>query len=137
MFAKDTERQNVVFVDQLPEELRCPFHRGVFEDPQVAQCGHTFCRRCVPIDENLGETVSCPVCLANLTGIFFPNLALEAIISHLRVYCKNRKEDTGCQTVIPLGELPIHEQGCEFSPKEDCSQSKNTGKPNIIIYQQK
>lgn len=126
MFTTDTQRQNVVFVDPLPEELRCPFHRGIFEEPQVGLCGHSFCKLCLHLEDD--SEITCPICMTNLSKPFFPNLAIEAVISHLRVYCRNRDpEKISCQAIVTLGELPVHEQTCEFSPKGDIKNETTTG----------
>ncbi|XP_075870733.1 tripartite motif-containing 13 isoform X3 [Nelusetta ayraudi] len=34
-------------MDELEEELTCPICCGLFEDPRVLLCSHTFCKRCL------------------------------------------------------------------------------------------
>ena len=133
----NTER-DVVFVDPLPEELRCPFHRGVFKDPHVSSCGHTFCKACLHLDsDDVDEMGNCPICMTALVRPFYPNYALVAIISHLRVYCKYRKDEgIGCSAIVTMGELTIHEESCEFASKEPESprapyQGKYVSKNNV------
>ena len=112
----------LLFVDPLPEELRCPFHQGVLQDPVVAKCGHSFCRTCLHADEPRPEEEEvleqeCPICTAMLSGPFFPNHVLVAVIGHLKVHCPSylASSRSGCRVVVPLGELSLHLETCTFS----------------------
>lgn len=55
-------------MDQLEEELTCPICCGLFEDPRVLLCSHTFCKRCLEglLEGNRGlayrTPFKCPTC---------------------------------------------------------------------------
>ncbi|ORD95248.1 hypothetical protein A0H76_2578 [Hepatospora eriocheir] len=34
-------------VGNVPEELRCSECKGILKEPQIATCGHYFCKGCV------------------------------------------------------------------------------------------
>ncbi|XP_077392916.1 tripartite motif-containing 13 [Festucalex cinctus] len=56
-------------MEQLEEELTCPICCGLFEDPRVLLCSHSFCRRCLEalLEPPRGSSFSrspfrCPTC---------------------------------------------------------------------------
>ncbi|XP_061648050.1 tripartite motif-containing 13 isoform X1 [Phyllopteryx taeniolatus] len=56
-------------MEQLEEELTCPICCGLFEDPRVLLCSHSFCRRCLEtlLESPRGSAFSrspfkCPTC---------------------------------------------------------------------------
>ncbi|XP_077436201.1 tripartite motif-containing 13 [Vanacampus margaritifer] len=56
-------------MQQLEEELTCPICCGLFEDPRVLLCSHSFCRRCLEalLEATRGSSFSralfrCPTC---------------------------------------------------------------------------
>ncbi|XP_056142668.1 tripartite motif containing 35-28 [Lampris incognitus] len=46
----------------LEGDLTCPICRGIFRDPVLLPCSHSFCRECV--DRSRQHTRKCPVCRA-------------------------------------------------------------------------
>lgn len=50
----------------LEETLLCPICQGLFNNPQILNCGHSFCSLCIRkhFDKNLNRTTSdvCPAC---------------------------------------------------------------------------
>jgi len=41
------------------KEFQCPINLGIFNDPVVDPCGHTFCKSC--IDKHLKSKRTCPL----------------------------------------------------------------------------
>lgn len=51
---EDYDAEGVIkFVTPPSASLFCPIHRGLFTDPVIAACGHTFCRSCLLGDASL------------------------------------------------------------------------------------
>uniref|UniRef100_A0A3Q3CYM2 Tripartite motif containing 35-28 n=1 Tax=Haplochromis burtoni TaxID=8153 RepID=A0A3Q3CYM2_HAPBU len=44
----------------LQQELTCPVCQGIFRDPMLLPCTHSFCRQC--LEENFKYSKKCPVC---------------------------------------------------------------------------
>lgn len=42
------------------QELTCPVCQGIFRDPMLLPCTHSFCRQC--LEENFKYSKKCPVC---------------------------------------------------------------------------
>uniref|UniRef100_A0A1A7Y9R1 Tripartite motif-containing 13 n=1 Tax=Iconisemion striatum TaxID=60296 RepID=A0A1A7Y9R1_9TELE len=55
-------------MEQLEEELTCPVCCGLFEDPRVLLCSHSFCKKCLDglLEGNRGPAfrtpIKCPTC---------------------------------------------------------------------------
>ena len=55
-------------MEQLEEELTCPVCCGLFEDPRVLLCSHSFCKKCLEglLEGNRGAAfrapLKCPTC---------------------------------------------------------------------------
>uniref|UniRef100_A0A8C5GF69 Tripartite motif containing 13 n=1 Tax=Gouania willdenowi TaxID=441366 RepID=A0A8C5GF69_GOUWI len=55
-------------MEQLKEELTCPICCGLFEDPRVLLCSHSFCKKCLEglLEGNRGPIfrapIKCPTC---------------------------------------------------------------------------
>ena len=125
------------FVSPPSDSLICPIHLGLFVEPAIARCGHTFCREC--IIESLAHMEQCPVDAQPLDAdMLVPNLAVKGQINDLIVHCPHglrippESEDgsgrgvfggddnwevdpDGCQVTCRLGDLPSHEKECPFA----------------------
>ncbi|XP_006808235.2 tripartite motif containing 35-28 [Neolamprologus brichardi] len=44
----------------LQQDLTCPICQGIFRDPMLLPCTHSFCREC--LEENCKHSKTCPVC---------------------------------------------------------------------------
>ncbi len=102
--------QETLFVAAPSESLICPFHRGLFVDPVIAPCGHTFCmppppnnhnhrqnannrnegRSCLTREEAKRQSVVCPLDGAKLdVGCVISNLAVSAQVEReVQVRCR-------------------------------------------------
>lgn len=78
------------FVEDVSTSLRCPIHKGLFNKPVIASCGHTFCQSCILSFLDNSEEPECPIDHSSLkeSGCLIPNLAVEGQIQDLYVYCK-------------------------------------------------
>ena len=57
---EDHERDEIEFVDALPDELKCLICLLVLKDPILTDCGHHFCQACIaPV---LSRNARCPLC---------------------------------------------------------------------------
>ncbi|XP_063766998.1 E3 ubiquitin-protein ligase TRIM39-like isoform X1 [Eleginops maclovinus] len=62
---------------RLQEDLCCPVCQGVFRDPVLLSCCHSFCRACLQNWWDGKEVKECPVCRRRSSKEFFPNFALK------------------------------------------------------------
>ncbi|XP_032424209.1 tripartite motif-containing 13 isoform X1 [Xiphophorus hellerii] len=68
MIALQRAPQQLGTMEQLEEELTCPVCCGLFEDPRVLLCSHSFCKKCLEglLEGNRGPAfrtpLKCPTC---------------------------------------------------------------------------
>ncbi|KAG7220974.1 hypothetical protein INR49_010223 [Caranx melampygus] len=68
MIALHCASQQLNAMEQLEEELTCPICCGLFEDPRVLLCSHSFCKKCLEglLEGNRGPAYrtpfKCPTC---------------------------------------------------------------------------
>ncbi|XP_056244903.1 tripartite motif-containing 13 isoform X2 [Seriola aureovittata] len=68
MIALHCASQQLDAMEQLEEELTCPICCGLFEDPRVLLCSHSFCKKCLEglLEGNRGPAFrtpfKCPTC---------------------------------------------------------------------------
>ena len=83
------------FVQNLPEELRCPICLDLLSDPRIADCcGKHFCHSCLSKARQSKGPV-CPICQQRYACVRDPNVIRR--INALRVECPNRGH--GCEWV--------------------------------------
>ncbi|XP_068427936.1 tripartite motif-containing 13 isoform X2 [Clinocottus analis] len=64
----ETREENQGTMEQLEEELTCPICCGLFDDPRVLLCSHSFCKKCLEglLEGNRGSAFRtpfrCPTC---------------------------------------------------------------------------
>ncbi len=105
------------------DSLRCPLHKGFFNLPVIAKCGHTFCRACIT---QQGKPLQCPLDrIALRTEDLIPNLAVSQQINDLLVYCKYGTKDDGGDVIVDPEGCPVklrysnkveHEATCDYAP---------------------
>jgi len=118
------------FVSPLAEEVKCPFHGGILQDPVIGPCGHSFCKTCLQMPATLNENdiFECPLCLEPLSEPFYPNNFAIAVISKLLVRCHLRPD---CGAIIHLGELAIHKSICNAEQDNKLSPRKVFKQPSL------
>lgn len=78
------------------ESLECPISHEIMQNPVMDQCGHTFDQSTVEALQKAaaaaGRTLKCPITNLEIKPIFFPNLALKAIIESSVKYSPSHRE---------------------------------------------
>jgi E3 ubiquitin-protein ligase TRAF7 len=112
------------------ETLICPLCKGIFRDPHIATCGHSFCRPCLQ-----GKSDLCPLD-HNALSMVVKNLAIVDQVGELLIHCrygtKPIEDDAdeyevdpdGCPMIIKLGCREDHEKECEYAPVRCPNSSK-------------
>ncbi len=93
------------FEGEVDQSLVCALCSKVFESPVVAKCGHTFCSAC--LRRAAKNQADCPTCGGSITQAeraASSDLAEE--LGKLSIHCEHRS--SGCETVVPLKQLPEH-----------------------------
>ena len=91
--------------------LTCPIGGGIFRDPVVDICGHTFCREC--ITQSLNQQCQCPLSREVLElGDLRPNLAVKVVLSESDVACESLHSE--CLWSGKLKDLPAHMELCPY-----------------------
>ncbi|KAG3270035.1 TRAF7-like [Ictidomys tridecemlineatus] len=104
---EEEEPEPLVFAEQPSVKLCRQLCCGVFKDPVITTCGHTFCRRCALKSEK------CPVDNAKLT-VVVNNIPVAEQIGELFIHCRQ-----GC-CVVGAGKSSVVEvdpPGCPFTIK--------------------
>eukprot|EP01133_Synstelium_polycarpum_P010570 gene10570-12297_t len=116
-----------LFVTPPSASLLCPLHSGLFQEPFLAKCGHTFCKQCVLARTNQAGRLECPLDKIQLAeNDFFPNLAIATQINDLIIYCRHglkrsqqngewMPDDKGCAAKVTLGGRADHEKTCDHA----------------------
>eukprot|EP01017_Pseudomicrothorax_dubius_P027145 TRINITY_DN3091_c0_g1_i4.p1 TRINITY_DN3091_c0_g1~~TRINITY_DN3091_c0_g1_i4.p1 ORF type:complete len:132 (+),score=5.73 TRINITY_DN3091_c0_g1_i4:32-427(+) len=83
------EMLDELLVDEVPTDLKCPIHMGVFIDPLVDACGHIFCKKCLA--NCFRRKLECPISRRPLRhDRFNPARTVMTQVNSLRVYCVHR-----------------------------------------------
>lgn len=116
-----------VFVDKPRKGLACLMCQSIFQDPVIAKCGHTFCRKCVM---DLPQGGTCPS--SSHRGIVLPknqlisNITIVEELADMDIRCKfgitPAADDEGgfvanpdgCQDIIKMGDRATHEGVCPY-----------------------
>lgn len=103
-FRKSLILEDFVMESQkIVEDYQCPLCLGIYLDPQVDQCGHVFCHKC--ISEYFVQNGHCPISGSTKTEIN-PLFIVNAILDKQMVLCKNRENQ--CEWIGKLSELYEH-----------------------------
>ncbi|XP_078272300.1 zinc-binding protein A33-like [Rhinoraja longicauda] len=80
-------------VDSWSEEVVCPICLDFFTDPVILECGHNYCRSCIPQSWGREWRNSCPECRAEITDRTLKvNRALANIAEKARALSLNTEE---------------------------------------------
>src|SRR5947207_2399371 len=88
-------------VGQFEDELTCAICSGIFRDPAVTACLHTFCKDCMY--QWMEQEKSCPVCRKPVDKLCRPPLVLLNFLGKLKIKCDFQNK--GCPTVVSLDSL--------------------------------
>ena len=123
-----------LFATPVDRNLLCAICYGVFENPVVTPCGHTFCKECLEswlrrAADHCDGTTPCPECRRIVKcGDTVSVLALSGLIESLAVECPNAAAGNGCTMVLALGKMRSHLKNCAFTPVKCC------GCDNMVRY---
>lgn len=113
----------VISENNKSERLLCPLCNGVFRDPFIATCGHTFCSPCL----RSGREELCPID-GMVLSMVVRNLAVAEQVGELMIHCRYgckpaqdgsgayEIDPSGCSVIIKLGCRYEHENECEYAP---------------------
>ncbi|XP_019850390.1 PREDICTED: E3 ubiquitin-protein ligase TRAF7-like [Amphimedon queenslandica] len=105
------------------ERLLCPLCGGVFRDPYIATCGHTFCSPCL----RSGREEVCPIDNIVLSMVV-KNLAVAEQVGELHIHCRfgckqsqekpwqYEPDPLGCPMILKLANRDEHEKECDYAP---------------------
>jgi len=104
-FPSLVSQEIIVLVENAKNEtLLCPLCGGVFRDPYIATCGHSFCRPCYS-----GRTELCPLDNSPLSMVV-RNLAIADQVGELLIHCRY-----GCKPAQDCpGEYEVDSTGCQM-----------------------
>lgn len=103
------------FVNSVNEELICSVCQGVFKEPMITPCDHTFCDECIRIAV---QTIkACPMDRIRLRvcNLKPASRTVKNIINGLEVRCQFYQE--GCTKTSTLESLHWHVESCEYNPE--------------------
>lgn len=104
------------FIDPVSEELVCSVCQGVFMEPTITPCDHTFCEECI---RQAAHTIrACPMDRTRLRvcNLVPASRTIKNMINALRVRCQFHEQ--GCTKTSTLENLGRHVAACEYNPKQ-------------------
>ena len=116
------------FATKVNRNFLCLICFNVLKDPVLCPRNqHCFCRGC--ITKHLENSRRCPTCADVLTVATFaePNRMVKDYLNELKIHCVHKNR--GCQDVVQLQHIEIHETTCGFTPavcsNQGCGVSVN------------
>ena len=110
-----------LFVEELPDYLKCPICLCCLNNPYQTPCGHRFCKECIlPVLNSRNNVCPKDRTQIDLTNTF-PDNAVRLQINGLKVKCPKQR----CDWVGELSDKPDHLKKCKFVevPCELCGNS--------------
>ena len=96
------------FIVNVDNNLLCPICNGVFREPVILPCDHSFCEFC--LDSCSKE--KCPRCQAPFSEKKKWNQPLLSFLQKLFIKCSFT--DQGCPGIVKLPDLNEHETNCLY-----------------------
>ncbi|XP_041635015.1 nuclear factor 7, ovary-like [Cheilinus undulatus] len=117
---------------KLEEDLDCPICNGIFKDPVILSCSHSFCRACVTDWWKGKKTKECPVCKRRQLKRRLPaNIALKNLCETFQQERDQRSSEDLCsrhQEKLRLFCLDHREPVCVVC-RDSGKHNKHTIKP--------
>jgi len=105
------------FINPIDDEFICAICNGVFEQPlQIFPCQHIYCSTC--LNQWLESNKSEPTCPQDREVIYESFVKTPRVINNIlaKFLIKCQFSGEGCDVVIKLDQLVLHESNCDFSP---------------------
>lgn len=101
-----------LFIDVLPEYLKCSICLCCLQAPYQTPCGHRFCKDCIMPVLNTRNNV-CPNDRTVIDTLnTFPDNAVRLQINSLKIKCP--KHASGCVWIGELSDKPAHIKACDY-----------------------
>ena len=111
------------------EEYTCPLCKGIYYNPVVGVCGHTYCKACFNIFMSCYQKIKvedkkiiCPICTEVLPAYPSDLIFMIKLLEKKEIYCKNK-----CGWIGKLSSLNDHFKVCQKQivncPLDNCSLS--------------
>ena len=99
-----------IFVDELPDYLKCPICLCCLSNPYQTPCGHRFCKECIlPVINSRNNVCPKDRTVIDLSNTF-PDNAVRLQINSLKIKCPKQ----GCDWVGELSDKQNHLKRCKF-----------------------
>lgn len=105
--------------NDLEENLKCSICLGIFKDPVVLRCSHSFCENCVELHWHLKVVKECPLCRRVTNRSPLKSLALKSVCDSF-VEEKRRRISTECEGLFCVVHGLKHELFCTDDQKLVC-----------------
>ena len=110
MSASGEDDAENLFVEELPDYLKCPICLCCLNNPYQTPCGHRFCKECIlPVLNSRNNVCPKDRTQIDLTNTF-PDNAVKLQINSLKVRCSKQR----CDWVGELSDKPDHLNKCKF-----------------------
>lgn len=119
--------KSVSFMDEIPEEVWCRYCNGVYDNPLLLPCLHSFCTKCVQdVTNSLKGKLVCPVCATDVDSKdepLLPNLLAQKRVTELKrqKFASRREPCGGCDNHPVNAKFKCTE--CEEFLCDDCIQA--------------
>lgn len=109
----DLTQRYFLNLESVSTHLYCSICQDVFDEPQRAPCGHSFCKKC--IQQWLKQSKTCPEDRKPFTEKqLHYDFILANIIGDQMVACPFRVK--GCEFIDKLERISSHRKSCSFNP---------------------
>lgn len=108
------EVERFVALGELQDDLSCVICHNIFSEPVITPCGHGFCKQCILRWFEVER--SCPTCRKGVYKLCKPPIFVSKILGRQRLECCYK--DKGCQEVLTIDALSIHQENCSKRPYE-------------------
>ncbi|KAK2818318.1 hypothetical protein Q7C36_022251 [Tachysurus vachellii] len=103
----------------LEENLKCSICFGIFKDPVVLHCSHSFCKHCVELHWRVKVVKECPICRSVSNRSPLKNLSLKSVCESF-VEEKRRRISTKYEGLLCVVHGLKHELFCTDDQKLVC-----------------
>ena len=117
---EDNADEDSLFLEEPPEDLRCPICLHIMRDPYQTSCGHRFCLECIKAVKATSNPV-CPIDRfpvdgGGTGGGVFQDNAARMQIRRLKILCPHKAK--GCGWTGDLADKLSHLRLCPHSIRE-------------------